>query len=267
MTSETKICPCGSQHPIGVLCEKSASPFEARGHESSCGCAHDQEHARVTNDHSPSESHSHDHTHTHSHEHGCTHDHGTCNGHEHVGPEPVDFAAVGEASDTRAVYRIMNMDCPMEEALIRKRLGGVPGIVKLEFNLMQRLLTVDHELATTDSIVAALKSIDMTPEPLGMSQSAVALFSINGMDCPIEENLIKAKLNGMLGVLGLEFNLMQRTLKVRHEPSALPAISEALMTLNMDAKLMDMEAGETNVVPDTKIPWVKLAFAGAFAAL
>jgi Cd2+/Zn2+-exporting ATPase len=174
---------------------------------------------------------------------------------------------VGEASDTRAIYRIMNMDCPMEEALIRKRLGGMPGIAKLEFNLMQRILTVDHELPSTDSIVAALKSIDMTPEPLGVNQGAVALFSINGMDCPVEENLIKTKLNGMPGVLGLEFNLMQRTLKVRHEPSALPAISEALMALNMDAKLMDMEAGEINTVPDAKIPWMKLAFAGAFAAL
>ena len=161
----------------------------------------------------------------------------------------------------------MNMDCPMEEALIRKKLGTISGITGLEFNLMQRVLTVNHELPSTETIVAALKSIDMTPEPLGMSQVAVASFSINGMDCPVEENLIKAKLNGMTGVLGLEFNLMQRTLKVRHEPSALPAISEALMSLNMDAQLMDLEAGETNTIPDVKIPWVKLAFAGAFAAL
>lgn len=266
MTSATAICSCGSQHPIGVPCENAASLL-AHYHEASCGCSHDQADVRVIHDYSPCKSHRHDHLHVHSHEHDHTLEHDTCCGNDHAAPEPVDFTALGETSDTRAMYRIMNMDCPMEEALIRKKLGTIPGIVKLEFNLMQRILTVDHELPATDSIVAALISIDMTPEPLGMSQGVVALFSINGMDCPVEENLIKAKLNGMPGMLGLEFNLMQRTLKVRHELSALPAISEALMALNMDAKLMDMEAGESNVVPDAKIPWVKLGFAGAFAAL
>ncbi|MBB5142177.1 heavy metal translocating P-type ATPase [Desulfovibrio intestinalis] len=155
----------------------------------------------------------------------------------------------------------------MEEALIRKKLGGVPGITNLDFNLMQRVLTVDHELPSTEPIIAALKAIDMTPEVISAKQGTVAMFSVNGMDCPVEENLIRAKLNGMPGVLGLEFNLMQRTLRVRHEPSALPSISEALISLNMNAKLMDMEAGESNVIPEPKIPWGKLAIAGVAAGL
>ena len=71
----------------------------------------------------------------------------------------------------------------------------------------------------------------------------------------------------MPGVLGLEFNLMQRIVKVRHEPAALPAIAEALTSLNMDARLMDAETGETNVMPDAQIPWARLAIAGVFAAL
>ena len=65
------------------------------------------------------------------------------------------------------------MDCPMEEALIRKKLSGMPGITGLQFNLMQRVLTVDHNLPSTEPIVAALRSIDMTPEDLaGADQSA-----------------------------------------------------------------------------------------------
>jgi Cd2+/Zn2+-exporting ATPase len=186
--------------------------------------------------------------------------------HDHAAPQPADLSAIGEDSDTRAIYRIMNMDCPMEETLIRKKLAGVAGITNLEFNLMQHVLTVDHELPATEPIVAALKAIDMMPEPISGKQGSVVMFSVNGMDCPVEENLIRAKLAGLRGVLSLEFNLMQRTLKVRHEPPALPAISEALMSLNMDAKLMDMEAGEANVIPDPKIPWAKLAIAGVFAA-
>lgn len=43
----------------------------------------------------------------------------------------------------------------------------------------------------------------------------------------------------MDGVIDLEFNLMQRLLKIRHEPSALPAITEALTTLDMGVQLMD----------------------------
>jgi len=292
MTSATTACSCGSHHPIGFVCEKAATLL-AHTVTPSCGCSHDHGHARENQRHDPGEEDEddhtlaqahghamcgpHDHAHEHSHtsacgEHSHSHDHdhghadGCCCGHDHAGAAPLDLSSVGEASDTRAIYRIMNMDCPMEETLIRKKLAGVSGITNLEFNLMQRVLTVDHTLPSTEPIVAALKAIDMTPEAVGLNQGSLAVFSVNGMDCPVEENLIRTKLNGMPGVLGLEFNLMQRVLKVRHEPSALPAISTALESLNMDAKLMDMEAGETNVIPEPKIPWAKLAVAGVFAA-
>lgn len=50
-----------------------------------------------------------------------------------------------------------------------------------------------------------------------------------GGTCKGEEALIRKKLAGMPGVSELSFNLMQRTLKVRHTPSALPAITEDLL--------------------------------------
>ncbi|WP_300909366.1 heavy metal translocating P-type ATPase [uncultured Desulfovibrio sp.] len=159
------------------------------------------------------------------------------------------------------------MDCPMEEALIRKKLATVPGITGLEFNLMQRVLTVNHELSSTDAIEAALKTIDMTPEPLAVAKGVEATFLVNGMDCPEEEGLIRGKLAGMPGVFALDFNLMQRVLKVRHEPSALPAISAALASLNMDARLLDAQSEDISAIPAPKIPWKKLAVAGIFAAL
>ena len=46
----------------------------------------------------------------------------------------------------QSTFVIANMDCPTEEALIRKRLGAVPGIEELAFNLMERRLTVGHRL-------------------------------------------------------------------------------------------------------------------------
>ncbi|WP_370649633.1 heavy metal translocating P-type ATPase [uncultured Desulfovibrio sp.] len=159
------------------------------------------------------------------------------------------------------------MDCPMEEALIRKKLATVPGITGLEFNLMQRVLTVNHELSSTDAIEAALKAIDMAPEPLAVAKGVEATFLITGMDCPEEERLIRSKLAGMPGVFALDFNLMQRVLKVRHEPWALPAISAALASLNMDARLLDAQSEDISAIPAPKIPWKKLAVAGIFAAL
>ncbi len=251
MSSDTLVrCPCGDYHPFGFVC--------AKAQHSSKHLADRHEHSR------------HDHADTccdHIHEHTHDHAHGDCCGHEHADPQSIDWGTLGEASATRAIYRIVNMDCPMEEALIRKKLATVPGITGLEFNLMQRVLTVNHELSSTDAIEAALKTIDMTPEPLAVAKGVEATFLVNGMDCPEEEGLIRGKLAGMPGVFALDFNLMQRVLKVRHEPSALPAISAALASLNMDARLLDAQSEDISAIPAPKIPWKKLAVAGIFAAL
>ena len=64
-------------------------------------------------------------------------------------------------SKNKAIYRIENMDCPTEEALIRKKLASVSSIESLDFNLMQRMLTVGHNLNSLDAIESALGSIGM----------------------------------------------------------------------------------------------------------
>ncbi|WP_407655420.1 heavy metal translocating P-type ATPase [Burkholderia alba] len=59
------------------------------------------------------------------------------------------------------------MDCPTEETLIRKKLGGLKDVSALEFNLMQRMLTVDHVPGAEDTITGAIRSLGMTPEAAG----------------------------------------------------------------------------------------------------
>ncbi|MDR2574088.1 MAG: heavy metal translocating P-type ATPase [Desulfovibrio sp.] len=105
------------------------------------------------------------------------------------------------------------------------------------------------------------------PEKVIAGSTAVTLFSVNGMCCPVEERLVRNRLTGMSGVLALEFNLMQRTLKVRHESAALPAIEKALSSLNMDAKVMNASTGADNAISETRTGWKKLAVAGLFATL
>lgn len=56
----------------------------------------------------------------------------------------------------RTRLRIEQMDCPTEERLIHDRLGGMPGIEALEFNLINRVLTLEH---TADALPAALAAI------------------------------------------------------------------------------------------------------------
>ncbi len=58
------------------------------------------------------------------------------------------------------------MDCPTEETLIRNKLGGMPGVAALEFNLIQRVLTVHHTLPSPEPVAKAIQSLGMQPVPL-----------------------------------------------------------------------------------------------------
>lgn len=69
---------------------------------------------------------------------------------------------VGE--DARTAIRIMQMDCPVEESLIRQKLGGMPSVKLMEFNLMQRVLTVVHTPDALEPILDAVRSLGFQPE-------------------------------------------------------------------------------------------------------
>ncbi len=137
------------------------------------------------------------------------------------------------------VLQIEKMDCPTEESLIRQKLEGMEGVESLDFNLMQRKLTVRHHLPAPESIIAAVAALGM--EPIvenaakflpGTSQS---IFIIDNMDCPTEEALIRNKLSTTDGITALDFNLMQRKLTVTHTLGNSDAIMQALVAIDMHA--------------------------------
>ena len=68
------------------------------------------------------------------------------------------------ADGVRTAIRIMQMDCPTEEALIRGKLEGMPSVKSMEFNLMQRVLTVVHAPNALDSVLDAVRSLGFQPE-------------------------------------------------------------------------------------------------------
>ena len=61
----------------------------------------------------------------------------------------------------QSVFHISGMDCPAEEQLIRNRLQRVAGIVALQFNLLDRELTVRHNLPDDGPLRAALQEVGM----------------------------------------------------------------------------------------------------------
>ena len=168
----------------------SLPPVKQREHQSggACGscCGHDEgksPHATAGHADQGHDGHHHD-----GHDHGAPahqhadaapgHGHGAdaCCGHAHgdVVLQPAAAAATLTAGPGQllARLRIGQMDCPTEETLIRKKLDGLDGVHALDFNLMQRILTVVHAEGALDRIVAAIKSLDMTPEPLADGAAA-----------------------------------------------------------------------------------------------
>nr|MBP8276160.1 cation-translocating P-type ATPase [Propionivibrio sp.] len=66
----------------------------------------------------------------------------------------------------RSRLRIAQMDCPTEEAMIRRKLAGRPDVHSLEFDLMQRVLSVAHAPGVLSGIEAAIRELGMIGEAL-----------------------------------------------------------------------------------------------------
>lgn len=168
---------------------------------------------------------------------------------------------------------ITNMDCPTEEALIRKRLAAVEGIDRLDFDLINRRLDAQHRLPTPDPILAALKDIGMhasVERQAGPASAAEAVYLIEKMDCPTEEGLLRKTLENMAGVRDLQFNLISRTLKVSHDLADPAPITAAIERLGMAPVLRSSGAAAPAVTRDfgsgiSRGQWVRMGVAGVLA--
>jgi len=73
-------------------------------------------------------------------------------------------SAAFAAGASRTAIRILQMDCPTEETLIRNKLNAMPAVLGMEFNLMQRVLTVAHTQDAREPIFAAIRTLGFEPE-------------------------------------------------------------------------------------------------------
>lgn len=130
--------------------------------------------------HKPETDHDHDHDHDHSHklqpvqkhEHGGHGD--SCCSAKVAAPSLVKLSETPTAGARLSSFRIEAMDCPTEQTLIQNKLGKLAGVQQLEFNLINRVLGVTHDLPNTAPIIDAIKSLGMQAEPLEQGVEAPA---------------------------------------------------------------------------------------------
>lgn len=186
----------------------------------------------------------------HGHDHGPDHGHGhpPAQGHDHAhGAQPATAPkAAGCCSSQHACastpaaqaapvlpsaaiagaqtvqYRIVNMDCPTEERLIRNKLANMAGVVGLDFNLMNRVLDVHHTLPSLATVEAALHGIGMQAVPMETGAAIVrdpAEGSLSGLQ------------KGLLVVSGLAAAGAEALAWTTHADSSPLVIALALLSI------------------------------------
>ncbi|TNH07148.1 heavy metal translocating P-type ATPase [Testudinibacter sp. TR-2022] len=68
------------------------------------------------------------------------------------------------ANGVQTAIRIQQMDCPTEEGVLRKKFATMNEVQALEFNLIQRVLTVTHGKQDLPKILEAIRSLGFEPE-------------------------------------------------------------------------------------------------------
>jgi Cd2+/Zn2+-exporting ATPase len=112
----------------------------------------------------------------HPHSHGAKlqpvqkpHDHASHGGSccsSAASPALVKISEAVTESARLSRFRIEAMDCPTEQTLIQNKLGKLAGVQQLEFNLINRVLGVTHDLPNTAPIIETIKAIGMHAEPI-----------------------------------------------------------------------------------------------------
>jgi Cd2+/Zn2+-exporting ATPase len=138
-------------------------------------------------------------------------------------PAVVAPAAPAPEGVTSTRYRIVNMDCPVEERLIRNRLGPMDGIARLDFDLMSRILTVHRNTSDTGDLAQALAAIGMQGELLGADAAS---------DAPVaDQPHLSFTQKALLAVSGVAAVAAEVLAWTTHTDSSLIVVALALLSI------------------------------------
>ena len=102
--------------------------------------------------------------HIHKPDHGHDHGHSCCA--SKAAPSQVILDKTPTDGARLSSFRIEAMDCPTEQTLIQNKLGKLEGVQQLDFNLINRVLGVTHDLPSDAPIIKAIESLGMQAEPM-----------------------------------------------------------------------------------------------------
>lgn len=162
----------------------------------------------------------------------------------------------------RIVFKVPEMDCPVEVAEIQKALAK-RGIQGAECNTESRTLTVSGDEATVKAVKEAIESCGYGAERIRTSERIV--FKVPDMDCPVEVAEIQKAL-AKRGIEGAECNTESRTLTISGDEATAEAVKAAIESCGYEATRV--QAKRAAVAPEADpIPWSRYITALVIALL
>ena len=154
---------------------------------------------------------------------------------------------------TSTRFLVPGMDCATEKEVISNRLHRLDGVDGMDFDLLDRIVTVRHREGLDVRVEAALREIGMEPKRLA-DESAVATtrFHVAAMDCATEKDVIANRLDRVAGIEAIELDLIDRTVTVRHRAGVDTDIEDALRDIGMVPKRLGEAGAATPASPTAR---------------
>ena len=162
----------------------------------------------------------------------------------------------------KIVFKVPEMDCPVEVAEIQKALAK-RGIQGAECNTASRTLTVSGDEATAKAVKEAIESCGYQAERVRATERIV--FKVPNMDCPVEVAEIQKAL-AKRGIEGAECNTESRTLTISGDEATAEAVKAAIESCGYEATRV--QAKRAAAAPEADpIPWSRYFTALVIALL
>lgn len=162
----------------------------------------------------------------------------------------------------KIVFKVPEMDCPVEVAEIQKALAK-RGLEGAECDTESRTLTISGDEATAKAVKEAIESCGYGAERIRTSERIV--FKVPDMDCPVEVAEIQKALTKR-GIEGAECNTESRTLTISGDEATAEAVKAAIESCGYEATRV--QAKRAAVVPEADpIPWSRYITALVIALL
>lgn len=151
---------------------------------------------------------------------------------------------------TTTRFLVPAMDCATEKEVIANRLGRLGEVERMDFDLLDRVVTVHHAQGADGHVEDALRDIGMAPQRLvDAGAVVVSRFHVAAMDCATEKDVIASRLDKVSGIEGVDFDLIDRVVTVRHHAGAGESIEAALRDIGMSPKRIGEAGAATPASP------------------